>query len=206
MSTKSRFLALTAMFSILTAATLQAGVLTSPTGAYDDGVTVWAGSTPYSNGGLFGTIDYKVMTAADFVTEFPTSTYTPGNTMVYLYQVNNDGTHSVSAEIVGISNPADTIGQFVNAPGEVAPDQMGFGGSGTAFWNFLPFVLMGESSSILTFSSPNVPMFGASITVNAGTIAVSQVPTPSATPIPEPTGLVLVAAGLLAFVGRYRRV
>ena len=78
------------------------------------------------------------MTAANFSAEFPGAIgpaqlqYTPGDSVVYRYQVNNTEAHQVSAKIIGISNPANTIGSFLNTVGENDPDQEGFGGSGTA--------------------------------------------------------------------------
>ena len=116
-----------------------AGVLDGISLAFDNDLGpgpggAWTGSTTYDNGladpnNLFGTLDYAVMTAADFATAFPNPgvdpvtglPYSPGSALVYLYQVNNQGTFSVSAEIVGINNPADTIGQFENTPEKSLP-------------------------------------------------------------------------------------
>jgi len=222
---KSRFLALTAAFSLLLISSVNAGVLNGIAGAFNDGngpaAGAWTGSTTYDNGlafpnNLFGTIDYAVMTASDFLAAFPlagqgadpvtTLPYAPGNALVYLYQVNNQGIFSVSAEIVGINNPADTIGQFENASGEIAADARVFGTGGNANYIFGdPLIGTGQSSFILAYSSPNAPEIGAAITVNGGTIGLSMVPVPGATAIPEPASLALAALGALALVVRRRR-
>lgn len=216
MSTKSRFLALLAVLSLLLAPAAHAGVLDGISGAFDDNLGpgvggAWTGSTTYDNGlvapnHLFGTIDYAVMTSANFSTAFPAATYAPTSSVVYLYQVNNTGNFSVSAEIVGVNTSASGIGQFENTPGEVASSLFGFDTGNKAIWNFAsPLIGTGESSTILAFSSPNIPMLGAAITVDGGTFGVSSVPTPSNTPIPEPTGLVLLMVGTLAAAVRPRR-
>lgn len=211
MSTKIKLLAFTAAFSLLLVPVSYAGVLNGIVGAYDDDLGpgtggAWSGSTTYDNGlaapsNLIGTIDFAVMTAPSFATAFPGATYAPTAAVVYLYQVNNDpnGAFSVSAEVVGVNASASGIGQFENAVGEVASSLFGFDSGNKAIWNFAsPLIGPGESSDILAFSSPNIPMLGASITVDGGTFGVSSVPTPSDTPLPEPTGLALVVAGLLA--------
>ncbi len=208
MFTKNKFLAFVAVFSLLLTPAVHAGVLDGIAGSY---LGVWSGSTTYDNlllppNNLEGTIDFAVMTAADFGTAFPAATYVPTSALVYLYQINNSGTFSVSAEIVGVNSSASGIGQFENAVGEVASSLFGFDTGDKAIWNFAsPFIGTGESSTILTYSSPNIPAFGTSITVNGGTFAVSPVPTPSDTPIPEPTGLALIVAGMLAAAVRRRR-
>jgi len=208
MSTKWKFLPTLLVFSLLFVSSASAGVLGGIAGAYNDGTGpgvggAWTGSTTYTNGlapynDLIGTIDYAVMTAGDYATAFPGSSYVAGDSMVYLYQVNNEGNFALSAEIVGITNPANSIGQFENVSGDVASSLFGFDIIGNAIWNFTaPLVGGGESTYVLTFSSPNTPMLGTSLSVNGGTFGVSLVPTPSANPIPEPTGLILAATGAL---------
>ena len=78
----------------------------------------WVGSVPFidvdpSDGHtLAGHIDYVVMTDNYFNTNFGGLGYTPGGDLVYAYQVFNTGDAFMSAEIIGISNPANTIGAF----------------------------------------------------------------------------------------------
>ena len=218
MYTKIRsFFTALAVVSLLASSSF-AGTLATTPGAFDDGSMVWQGSVAYDNTlGLNGTIDYVVMTAANFAANFPTagtpasgttlspSGYTAGDDLVYLYQVNNAGGFSVSAQIVGIDNPANTIGEFRETASDIESSLYGFDIGGNAIWNFsVPFIAGGQSSTILAFSSPNVPEFGASITVNGGTLAFSSVPTPSATPIPEPASIAMLALGTM-FVATRRR-
>ena len=223
---KSFFAAL-AVCSLLIASA-SAGILENHPLAFNDGNGpglggAWTGSSPYSNGlpfpnNLVGTVDFAVMTAANFATAFPdagTSAsgtildpngYAAGDALVYLYQVNNDGNFALSAEIVGINNPANTIGQFRNDAPEVASSARTFDVAGNAVYNFTaPFVGTGQSTTILAFSSPNIPELGISISVNGGTFGTSPVPTPSAIAIPEPTAVTLLAAGSALMLLRRRK-
>jgi hypothetical protein len=183
-----------------------AGVLDGNGAAYNG----WTGTSPYTNGlaapnNLDGTIDYAVFTAADFIATFPGSTYAPGDALVYAYQVNNAGTFAASLQIVGISNPANTIGQFENAVGEIESSLLGFDLDDNALWNFTaPLIGTNESSYILTFSSEKIPIMGTgvSVTVDGGTFGITDVPTPGPISIPEPASLLMLAAGLLGFVTR----
>ena len=222
------FLALLAVFSLLTASAT-AGILENHPLAFNDGNGPgpggsWTGSSPYTNGLAFpsnleGTVDFAVFTAADFATAFPDaadpnvagttlnpSGYTPGDALVYLYQVNNDGNFALSAEIVGIDNPANTQGEFRTSPSEVASSGYLFDIADNAIFNFTaPFVGTGETTTILAFSSPNVPELGLSISVNGGTFGTSPVPTPSSTPVPEPAALTMLVAGSALVLVRRRK-
>ncbi len=215
MSTKTKFFAFLAVFSLLVVPA-QAGDLDGIAGAFNDGSGpgvggAWTGSTTYNNGlavpnNLFGTIDYAVMTAGNFAAAFPTATYASGAAMVYLYQVNNSGTFSVSAEIVNVNASANSIGQFENTVGEVASSLFGFDSGNKAIWNFAsPLIGTGQSSYVLAFSSNNLPVLGASITVDGGTFGVSSVPTPGTVSIPEPASLALLSMGFMALAVRRRR-
>jgi hypothetical protein len=167
----------------------QAGIL-SGHGAAFGGVT---GSVPFNNGvGLSGTIDYAVFTANDFNANFGGLGYVPGGALVYTYQVFATGSLGVSAESVGVTNPANTIGTF-NLGGQNA-SSASFTPT-TARWLFAPEIPGGASSWGLAFSSPNLPIVGGSLTVDGGTTAFAAgVPTPGPVAIPEPTTLFLIAA------------
>jgi hypothetical protein len=184
---------------MLAAAGAQAGILNGHAAAFG-GVT---GTVPFNNGvGLSGTVDYAVYTANNFNANFGGLGYVPGDVLVYTYQVFVTGSLGVSAEIIGVSNPANTIGTFdigdVNAiSASFTPD---------ARWLFSPEIATGMSSWGLAFSSPNLPIVGGSLTIDGGTQAlIAGVPTPG--PIPEPGSLMLAAGGLVAcgLVRRRRR-
>jgi hypothetical protein len=157
------------------------------------------GSVPFNNGvGLSGTIDYAVFTAPAFNANFGGLGYVPGDSLVYTYQVNVTGSLGVSAEIVGVSNPANTIGTFgpLNA-GDVNASSASF--TPNARWLFSPEIPSGLSSFGLAFSSPNLPIVGASLTIDGGTQAlVAGVPTPGPVPfVPEPTSTILCLIGAM---------
>jgi hypothetical protein len=107
----------------------------------------------------------------------------------------------VTAEIVGISNPANTIGTF--DIGDVDASSASF--TPNARWLFAPGVPTGMSTWGLAFSSPNLPIVGAALTVDGGTQALAAgVPTPG--PIPEPGSFLLAGASLAgACLSRGRR-
>jgi hypothetical protein len=193
-TTSEKFLQLIAVFSLIAAfsVTSQAGIL-SGHGAAFGGVT---GSVPFNNGvGLNGTIDYAVFSASDFNANFGGLGYVPGDALVYTYQVNVIGNLGVSAEIIGVSNPANTIGTF-NIGGQ---DASSASFTPNARWLFSPEIPSGTSSYGLAFSSPNLPIIGASLTIDGGTQAlVAGVPTPGPVAVPEPASLLLLAGSAFA--------
>jgi hypothetical protein len=172
------------------APTAQAGILNGHAAAFE-GVT---GSVPFNNGvGLSGSIDYAVFTAAAFNANFGGLGYVPGGPLVYSYQVLVTGNRGVSAEIIGVANAATTIGTF--AIGDV--DALSASFTPNARWLFSPEVPTGESSFGLAFSSPQLPIVGAALSIDGGTQAlIAGVPTPGPVAVPEPGSLVLIASGL----------
>ncbi len=169
-----------------------AGILNGH-GAAFGGVT---GTVPFNNGvGLSGSIDYAVFTAADFNANFAGLGYVPGDALVYTYQVSVVGNLAATSEIVGVSNPANTIGTF--DIGDVDASSASF--TPNARWLFAPAIPTGMTSWGLAFSSLHLPIVGASLTIDGGTQAlVAGVPTPGPVPLPEPASLLLVASGLAA--------
>lgn len=195
------------ILSALFASTSQAGILNGHLGAYND--PLWpgdvTGSVAFNNGvGLSGTIDYAVFTANSFNANFGGLGYVPGDSLVYTYQVFVNGSLGVSAEVVGVTNPANTIGTF--NIGDQDASSASFTPT-TARWLFSPEIPTGMSSYGLAFSSPRRPIVGGSLTVDGGTTAfVLGVPTPGTIDVPEPTSLLLMAASLAAtcFTRRFR--
>jgi hypothetical protein len=142
-------------------------------------------------------IDFAVFTAAAFNANFGGLGYVPGDALVYTYQVNVTGSFGVSAEIIGVSNPANTIGTF--DIGDQDASSASF--TPNAQWHFSPEIPTGMSSWGLAFSSPMLPIVGAALTIDGGTQAlVAGVSTPGPIQVPEPATLVLSAGGLLSIL------
>ena len=202
-TTSKGLLQLIAVLSMITAfsVTSQAGILNGHGAAYG-GVT---GSVPFNNGvGLSGSIDYAVFTANSFNANFAGLGYVPGDALVYTYQVNVAGNLGVSAEIVGVGNPANTIGTFNIGNQDASSASF----TPNARWLFSPEIPTGQSSWGLAFSSPNLPIVGASLTVDGGTQAlVAGVPTPGTVPIvPEPASLLLAGSMAISCLSRRSRM
>jgi len=189
-TSKELFRLIAASIILAAASNAQAGILNGH-GAALGGVT---GTVPFNNGvGLSGTIDYAVFTADAFNANFAGLGYVPGDALVYTYQVSVSGDRFATAEVIGISNPANTIGTF--DIGDVNASSASF--TPNARWLFAPSIPTGMTSWGLAFSSPNLPIVGAALTIDGGTQAlVAGVPTPG--PIPEPATLLLAISGLAA--------
>jgi hypothetical protein len=198
-TSKGLFSFLAVLSMLVAIPTSQAGVLNGHGAAYGG----WTGTTPFNNGfGLSGTLDYAVFTAANFNANFGGQGYVPGDSLVYTYQLFVTGTLNSSAELVGVINPANTIGSF--NIGGVAPSSASF--TPNARWNFAGGITTGSNSYGLAFSSPNIPIFGSSLTFDGGTpAAAAAVPTSGPIAIPEPTTLGLAGLCIAALSLARRR-
>jgi hypothetical protein len=185
-----QYITFSALVIVVFASRSDAGLLNGH-GAAFGGVT---GTQPFNNGvGLSGTIDYAVFTAGDFNANFAGLGYVPGDALVYTYQVEVTGSLGVSVELVGIGNPANTIGTF--NIGDQNASSASF--NPNARWFFSPEIPTGMSSWGLAFSSPQLPIVGAALTIDGGTQAlVAGVPTPGPIMVPEPATMIVLVLGL----------
>ncbi len=193
----------------LIAATASAGLLDTGT-PYDDGTTIWSGTTGFSgqpSPDVNGTVDWVVFAPGAF--PFSGYTPTPGD-FTYAYQIHCTGPASLTYFSVAIENAANNIGSFTtggvtgNAP---LDDYIDPPPDGDASWDFDGIVAGGESCG-LVFSSPNKPMDFYSIVIDHGEVQIAEpVPSPSPTPIPEPATLWLLGSslGLVLATRRFRR-
>lgn len=184
-------------FGLALAVSSQAGVLDSNPNA------LTSGTAAFDNGNnLSGTVDYAVFTASAFNTAFPAASYVPGDAYVYAYQVLNGGSDNFSSLVVGITNPANTIGTF--NIGDIDASLAAFDGSGNAEFQFLsPEIQMGESSYGLVFSAPTLPEPTVGVITDGGGFLQIDLVAPGV--IPEPATVSLILLTSIALVGRSRR-
>lgn len=169
----------------------------------------WRGDIPFDNGeGLAGHVAFAVFTEGKFNANFSDLGYVPSSPpsggLVYTYQVISLGSDAISTEIVGITNPANTIGSF--DIGDVLPSSASFVGS-NARWLFQdPAIGTDESSWGLAFSSAYKPMAGAGLTIDGGAPVLTEgLPTPGSEQIPEPSTLMLaLVTGCLVGLRRWQ--
>jgi hypothetical protein len=193
-----------------------AGYLATDASAYFDGVKLWSGTTPYSDGGnLVGTIDWAVYAPGMHPAAF--TSYAPGapNSVeaLYTYQIFEAGTDNLSLLSVGISGEGNNAGSFESTTTSptitgLAPSSASVTDFVSATWNFTG-IGAGASSRGLFFTSPNTPINSVGVVLNGGS-AAGAFPIPGSSPflIPEPTTLVLAFSGLvgLALVTLRRRI
>jgi hypothetical protein len=134
----------------------------------------------------------------------------PGtDAFVYAYQVDNrNSAKSLSKFTVGITSgvPFRNLAQIIDPPGDgVPPVSPGTSATSsstnatTAIWNFttLGAIPAGGKSTILFFTSPNVPTHGKTCSVTSGALSsTAPVATPGTT-APEPSSLLLLAVGAI---------
>ena len=144
---------------------------------------------------------------------------TGGSEYVYAYQIFNLTTDSssVTALTVGLDgdepfNMGTTLGNigFVAGTGDVSPSagylapSDGLTSPTSARWAFsvLP---VGESSDVLYFTSPAQPESDSATVTGSWPATTQLLPSPSNTPVPEPTTLGVLALGGLAALIRKQR-
>ena len=186
-------------------ATAFGGALDGHASAFDDGSTVWTGSTAFDNGtGVAGYVDWAAFTAADFNAAFGGTGYTPNTgELVYAYQLFNTGTDSISSFSMALQNPASNVGSFTGLAGDAVTGTV-FIPLSKAEWQFSGIATSGNSEG-MAFSSPMIPKDLFGIVVNGGTFSiVVPLPTPSENEIPEPATMSVLALGGLALLRRRR--
>jgi PEP-CTERM motif len=173
--------------------------------AYFDGVTQWAGSTPYSDGfDLIGYVEWAVYAPGDFPASF--TGYSPSaGELTYTYQLFETGPAALSYFQVALGGSGDNISYFTGSGASASID-----GATPATADITSFVeavwtfggvgghpLPGTPSKGLVFSSPMVPIDGLGIMQDGGPAAFSfPIPSPSEFYIPEPATWTMAVIGL----------
>jgi hypothetical protein len=185
--------------------------------AYNDGTTLWKGTTyiPVPPDPLLsGYAEWAVYAPG----EFPFSGYTPTpNEFTYVYQIHGTGSTAISNFSVAIDNAADNIGAFVDSGNGLTGDRQPLTPmnlypppGGSASWDFTlsdadPGILAGQSSWALVFSSPHTPWAEYAVIINHGTFRQGDpIPSPSPNVIPEPATLWLVVSGVGLMLAGWR--
>jgi hypothetical protein len=171
--------------------------------AYNDGATVWKGTTSFQSGDdpdLKGYVKWIVFDQG----AFPFAGYapTPGE-LTYAYQIYCTGSAALSNYSVFLENAADNLSWFsdpaLGVTGVAPSATSGLVWPGSAWWDFTA-IEQGQNSLGLVYSSPNKPEDFSSIVINHGNFSVAEpVPSPSPNPIPEPGTMLSLIAALCAF-------
>lgn len=187
----------------------------------------WRGFTNVQNSFTFSVftlsvnanVEFAVYEPGKFTMSFPAAAPIGGSEYVYAYQIFNLTTDSssVTALTVGLDgdepfNMGTTLGNigFVAGTGDVSPSagylapSDGLTSPTSARWAFsvLP---VGESSDVLYFTSPAQPESDSATVTGSWPATTQLLPSPSNTPVPEPTTLGVLALGGLAALIRKQR-
>jgi len=202
----------------LLGATALAGVLASDPNAYTGGNGVtWCGTETYTYTKTTGEIleadiDYCVYAPGEFT--YAANGYdgwvpVPGE-FVYAYQIFGVGDLPITEFDVHMlpSNEANNIGTFwIDGSGtQTSAESFGYGTGPdpeTADFYFDPGLVAGNVSCGLVYTSINEPLMDVGWIQDGGVVAFGDMASPSDV-IPEPTTLLLLAAGGMATLRRRR--
>jgi hypothetical protein len=196
-------------------ATANAGVLTDHASAYNDGQTIWRGSTILHKDNGEDTLTVRVECAVFGRNVFPFAGYTPTvNHFSYVYQLYPTGTLEVNKFWVNMlqGNQAKNIGSFALPDSMIDVDSVGWGTQDpqdlqSAIWNFDGDLTPPDQISYgLVYTSINGPVTRWGFAQDGGIVATPQGPLPSPSDvIPEPASMVLLAIGGVFIAGRRER-
>jgi len=174
----------------------------------------WQGTRIFDTANFYGTtyytadIDYCVYQPGQFTETFtPDTGHEPDPThYVYAYQIA-DVTSSYGGYVnrfsVGLNGGDEEEAGiwYLPASGNVDPSNSSFAPF-TAGWDFNPSVYVGDTSSVLYFSSPYGPEWDTSTVTGYFTAGDTQL-VPS--PLPEPGTLALLCIGFVAVLRARRK-
>ncbi len=177
-------------------------------------LAAWRGNvlTSHTYGGV--TLDVDLQYAVYDIGQYPGVDPSGGTELVYAYQIFNEAASTVGVTVLSVGLGADhgagNVGfdASVGAPGiagGVAPDISTIGSS-SALWAFGWLngseIDPGKHSAVLLFTSPNGPQLNSATLTDGGLpLPGGEVPSPT----PEPTSLVLLAAGMIGLLRKRRR-
>jgi hypothetical protein len=178
------------------------GPLSTNVNAYNDGMTTWHGSTPFSESDLLGRVlsghvDWAVFLPSDYPYVGAGYIPTPGE-VVYTYQifVDADSDLGVSQLTVGLTNSADNAGHFQITGFVGMPPSPEVIAVDAANYSFHAEVDPGTNSAGLAFSSPYLPTILYGSVQDGGVPIGMDLPSPGSI-IPEPATVSLVCLGVL---------
>jgi hypothetical protein len=205
-----------------------AGPLSLTDLAYNDGFGpasgAWKGTATFSGGlGFSATVDYAVFapgTFGDFLTEqgIGFADPTDQSQLVYAYQVNYNAASfgAISSNTVGLDGD-ETIGMVGSIPKALVAganyDPSNGANQGTSVgWDYFSgstaiFSGPPKKSTILFFTSPDVPEYDYASLLHLGGPAPQLVASPSNVPyvVPEPACLTLLLIGSISGIQLIRR-
>ena len=164
----------------------------------------WSGTVNFFGTDGTNVLDVDIEYAVYNLGAYPGSDPSGGTKLIYAYQIfNNINPVSVNVTnftvklIPGSSHYTINDDPGYGILGGVAPIVSGFTATSAA-WNFLGNTVdYGEYSTVLFFTSLDIPVMDSAQVDDSGISAAGQLPTPSGVPIPEPSIIVSVLGGIL---------
>ena len=208
---------ITCCFVLFVGTETHAGILAGNPFAYNDGngpsLGAWSGSSPFSNSGLTGTVDWAVFTSGAFNALFGGGGYIPpAGELVYAHQIFTTGlTVGASGMDINLAgNPAGNGGSFSAGGVAGVPAVFAFADPSLATFILSTETTAATPSEGLVYSSPNRPQLtGKPFLVDGGLSAEGSLPIgiPGSNPIPEPASWLIwsMASVVLLGIRRMRR-
>jgi len=201
MPKKIRILSLsTLVFAVLLACDSFA-VVVIPLDSDTSAISGWYGSQSFSGSGYGCTFDGEVDYAVYAPGTYGGSLTFSGDHYVYAYQLFNDNISNVvidtfqMGKLAAVPVASAISDHFYSVPGGIASGPQYIMSENVLYLFMAQSVGAGQYSTVLLFSSPSMPTWGAGVVSGGvtGGVVVDNLPTP----IPEPATVMILGGGVL---------